>query len=183
MYKIIIAEGTDGSGKSTLAHSIEKEFGYKYAWFGKPETGRVFRTYLEGYLDLMDHKFIVLDRAHFSEDVYGPLFRDGSELNDQERETLMYILGPSVVTVLCTIPGEVLKEGALKENPNDLHHDKEPDLIAAQYREVLAGYAKEYDMHLTPYDYRFETAQQLMDRLEMDSYDSSACAQGQCNCL
>ncbi len=181
MYKVIICEGTDGSGKSTLAQTLAVDYGYHYAWFGKPEIGKVFKTYLTRYMDLMKYKFIVLDRAHFSEDVYGPLFRGESELNEQEREILMYILGPSVVTVLCTLPSEVLKVN-LQEVPDDLHHDKDPALIATKYREVLMGVAKETDMHLTPYDYRFETAQELMDRLAIDAYDSVSCSKGHCNC-
>lgn len=172
MYNIIICEGTDGTGKTTLAQSIADNYGYHYHWFGKPDKGEAFVTYLKEYFNLMDYTNVVMDRAHFSEDVYGPLFRDGSEFTDMQREKLEAMLGSSVVVVLCTLPDKVIK-GNLAKTPEDLHHDKEPDIIAAKYRDVL--YATAFPV--LAYDFRTHTVEQLMGQVavkqSMDSYVAS----------
>ncbi len=160
MYNTIICEGTDGTGKSVLAQSLATKYGYHYAWFGKPNRGEVFKTYLEGYLELMYYTKVVLDRAHFSEEVYGSLFRDGSELTDDQCQKLCAMLGKSIVIVHCNLPDHIVK-GNLVKVPDDLHHDKEPNDIRKKYVEVL----KNTGLPILDYNYKTHTVEQLMGML------------------
>jgi len=172
MYNTIICEGGDGTGKTTLAQSIADKYGYHYHWFGKPDRGEVFATYLKEYYNLMDYTKVVLDRAHFSEEVYGSLFRDGSELTDEQRERLCAMLGNKVVIVHCSQPDDIIK-GNLAKAPDDLHHDKEPSEIREKYTEVL----KATGFPVLTYNYKIQTADQLMRLLDlkhsMDNYVAS----------
>lgn len=78
---LIIVEGCDGAGKSTFVESLAAELGGEVRHFGPPKQWAVS----EYELTLQDYKpgsghHIICDRFHVGELIYGPIYRDKSEL-------------------------------------------------------------------------------------------------------
>ncbi len=94
----VIVEGPDCSGKSTLVDRLKNTL----RWDAKSlhhRPGNQFKRYLKEYA-LMDNT--VIDRSHFSEQVYSILWRGGSPFNSVEKEILDKIaLNQALVILVC----------------------------------------------------------------------------------
>jgi hypothetical protein len=161
-----VVEGTDGVGKSTLAKSIAEQKGYEHKWMGRPETGQAFEFYLRTYLDeLISDTDYVLDRAHFSEEVYGPIFRDGSEFTPAQSQLFNHLLinCANTVVVHCLLSNDMIAVNQ-GQSPGDEHHGVDPEPIQSLYKTVL--YCS--GLPVFKYNYTVETAEELLERIEVD---------------
>lgn len=76
---IIILEGPDGSGKSTLAEKLHKQTGYQLLHRTQPKTEEDKKRMMDEYVQVLKAgKNVIMDRAWYSEMVYGPVMRDAS---------------------------------------------------------------------------------------------------------
>lgn len=80
----IIVEGPDCSGKSTLVDRVKNELRWDSRALHHKE-GDQFLRYLREYASLDQ---TVIDRAHFSEDVYSALWNRKTPFSDEERNIL-----------------------------------------------------------------------------------------------
>lgn len=85
----IILEGPDGSGKSTLAKKISKQTGYEIHHFSYPKSEEEKSLMFDMYLDFIrTNDNVILDRAWYSEIVYGSIVRNGSAIDISEMNKL-----------------------------------------------------------------------------------------------
>jgi thymidylate kinase len=88
MIKRILIEGPDCSGKSTALDRIKNVL----RWDAKSlhhRDGNQFQRYIKEYCSAEN---IVFDRGHFSESVYGQMWRDGNPFSKEEFEFLNFYL-------------------------------------------------------------------------------------------
>lgn len=108
----VIVEGPDCSGKSTLVDRLKNTL----RWDAKSlhhRDGVQFRRYLKEYALLEN---TVIDRSHFSEQVYSEMWRGGSPFSYTEKEILDKIaLQESIIILVCPTL-EVLKKRYLARN-------------------------------------------------------------------
>lgn len=106
MKSRVIVEGPDCSGKSTLVNQLKN----KLRWDSKSlhhRPGKQFERYLKEYA--LSEK-IVLDRSHFSETVYGKMWRGGTPFEEWEEEVLDELAAKTSVIILACPSIDILKE-------------------------------------------------------------------------
>lgn len=75
----ILLEGPDGTGKSTLANTLKERFGYEYIHLSKDDFDKGCDTdFFEKFYELIKcEDNIIVDRAIFSNIIYGEVFNNG----------------------------------------------------------------------------------------------------------
>lgn len=107
MQPIIILEGIDGSGKTTLAAKLAKAlqaFRVHHGTYRDAKPTQLVDIYSASLQPaLLGYAPVVLDRAWYSEPIYGAVFRNGtnrlSQMDVSLLEALMYT-APSLVVVM-----------------------------------------------------------------------------------
>jgi len=123
MQKIdaVIVEGPDCSGKSTLVDRLKNTL----RWDAKSlhhKPGNQFKRYLREYA-LMENT--VIDRSHFSEQVYSTIWRGGSPFNSVEKEILDKIaLNQSLVILVCPSVDVLRKRYLARNYPQQIKLDE-----------------------------------------------------------
>lgn len=105
----IIIEGSDCSGKTTLVNRLRSQLSPQ-GWYSLSVSHRIanqFDRYLTKYLD---DEHIIYDRSHFSEIVYGELWRGHAGFTDWQRQFLNDFVLNNFVVVLAQAPGAVLNK-------------------------------------------------------------------------
>ncbi len=109
MIRNIIVEGSDCSGKTTLIDALHdrlSHLGWNIINLGH-EDGDQFKRYMNSYVNA--HKAI-FDRSHFSEMVYGDLWRGGHGMSTQEISDLNDYVYSNFLVVFAYAPENILKE-------------------------------------------------------------------------
>ena len=146
---IVVVEGVDGSGGTTFARRLAADFGMKYVHVGAPQRGR----------DVFEHHFApvrwetgptVVDRLHWSDDVYGAVLRGGPGMSDAEFSFIDgFLAARRGLIVVCCPPLETVIEN-IELRPGHENHD--PGVAT----KVYAGYRVLLPRTLLPtvvYDY------------------------------
>ena len=112
---IIIIEGPDGSGKTTLANKIKDQTGY-ILLHRSHETDAGAASLFEEYAQVIKAgKNCIMDRSWYSEMVYGPVMRDGSDISFHQMYELERLLAKNGALVIhCTAPEATLWKRCLK---------------------------------------------------------------------
>ncbi len=122
---MILTEGADGVGKTTLCESLAAEFGYDYLHFGKPDSHPIDYWFREGLKDVKGGT--VIDRLHLSEEAYGAVYRNGSQLTDHQFWLLEgWLWARNTMIVLCSTSWDnmrVNQEKVKGEYHDNLQHD------------------------------------------------------------
>lgn len=107
---IIILEGPDGSGKSTLAEKLHKQTGFQILHRTQPKTEEDKQRMMDEYIQVLKAgKNIIMDRAWYSELVYGPVMRDASVLTYPQMYDLERLAAKhGAIVVHCTAPEQTL---------------------------------------------------------------------------
>lgn len=105
----IIIEGPDGAGKTTLANQLALLLNLQIKHFGPPQpNSSQFYMYRGLVLDMHD---TILDRAWYSDMVYGPIFRGKAEISIDFMNVLEYGCDDTIV-IYCTGPVELMWQAA-----------------------------------------------------------------------
>jgi thymidylate kinase len=102
----VLVEGPDCSGKSTLIERVKNIL----KWDSKSlhhQEGDQFERYVKEYLS---NKNTVFDRGHFSEAVYGDLWRGGNPFSKEEMDFLNFFLKKNSIIILACPEYEILQE-------------------------------------------------------------------------
>lgn len=98
---IIILEGSDKCGKSTIADKLSNEFKFNIVKCSAPKEGDdVYLEYMQKILDVDGD--VVFDRLCYGEDVYGPIYRGKSQLDNAKlRNIELRLLANNPVMIYC----------------------------------------------------------------------------------
>ena len=98
---IYIIEGVDGTGKSTMANLIADATRTNIMHMEQPvdsAPGVMFSSYMD---IITNHKDLILDRAWYSEMIYGPVFRKHSQIPISDMFKLEKELIGNAVIIYC----------------------------------------------------------------------------------
>lgn len=155
---MIVLEGPDGGGKTTLEQFLCERLEIRSVHMGIPEPlNRPLDYWMTRIVDAGWPELI--DRLHWSEDVYADAFRGGSALSDLDRWQLEgWLLAHAAVIVLCRPSRRAVLQNA-SVNLSKPHH--------AVADEVYDGFCNPWDTRVPQltYDYELETAGSLLARL------------------
>ena len=114
---IIIIEGSDFSGKSTLANELMQKY-RNHVYIHCAVTPNIFalhQTAITNGIGLSEDFTVIIDRLHYSELVYGPIFRNGVSYDvkkfDEHYSSKHF---PNIYKILCLPPKEIVLEGFKK---------------------------------------------------------------------
>ena len=150
--KAVLLEGCDGGGKSRLAETLLEEPGSHLVHMSIPDERPIDYWWkrLEG---APTDGTLVIDRLHWSEDVYGPLFRGGADLTQGEREDLeAWLTERQCVVVLCLPPYEVAMRNVAKAEGDKHHEPMQAMLVWLKYAEPW-----ETTLPVVAYDYTVDS--------------------------
>lgn len=152
---IVLLEGADGTGKTTLAQQLKQAYGLKYLHFGVPDEHPMdywFKTLSEIC------EPTVIDRLHLSEEAYGPVFRDGSQLTPLQFWLIEgWLYARATLLVMCSTSWERMKDNQAKvEGP---YHDERQTQVV----ENFMGLAAKTSLPLLIHDYAASTSRLLVN--------------------
>ncbi len=136
MRKGILIEGCDCSGKSTLVRALKSRLftkGWDVLDVGH-RPGRQLDRYLEIYVNA---DRVILDRGHFSEIVYGDLWRNGEHFADWEKAFLDKYLFDHFVVVRAEAPIPVLVERHLARNYHQIVSKEELQNVQQRFLRLM----------------------------------------------
>ena len=162
--KAVLLEGPDGGGKSCLAETFLEEPGSHLVHMSIPDK-RPYDYWWERLEAAPTDGTLVIDRLHWSEDVYGPLFRGGADLAADEREMLeAWLIRHQCVVVLCLPPYEVAMEN-VQQSEGDRHHEPiQAMLVWFKYSEPW-----ETSLPVVTYDYMVDSPPNI-SRIRKEAY-------------
>lgn len=114
---IIIISGPDFSGKSTLANDLMQKYrNHVYIHCAVTSDIRALHTNaIEGAKELCEDFTVIIDRLHYSEMVYGPIFRNGVSYDvkafDKHYSSKIF---PNIYKILCLPPKDIVLNGFKK---------------------------------------------------------------------
>ena len=132
---ILIIEGIDGAGKTMLANRLQEQTGYTLLHRSQPKTEEDKRRMMDEYLQVLKTgKNCIMDRAWYSEMVYGPVMRDASVINyPQMYELEKQLAKAGGLIIYCTGPLNTLWKRCISRG-----EDYVVDTNA--YRDIYNGY-------------------------------------------
>ena len=136
---IIILEGPDGSGKSTLAEKLHQQTGYKLIHRDKPKTEEDKARMMDEYIQIIKAgKNVILDRAWYSEMVYGPIMRDENIITYPKMYELECLLtAHGAIIIYCTAPTTTLWKRCLSRGEDYVTDVNTFKRICAEYDSLM----------------------------------------------
>lgn len=144
MANYIIVEGPDGAGKTTFINQLLISHPRAlYQHFGAPaneeEADNHWRVYAKFIKGAEHEHTVILDRAWYSDQVYGPVMRGRFEL-DHSKQTALELLikacGGGVIIYL-TAPTPVLWKRCIERGETYIPDEDTLDKIKVRYEEVM----------------------------------------------
>ncbi len=149
---IVVLEGVDGGGKTTLAGKLGLSLGLSYIHVSNPEPGDdVFQHHFQPIKGIKDDT--IVDRLHWSDDVYGAVLRGGPGLSDQEFGFLDgYLASRGAITVLCAPPLETVLFNLATAPREKNHNAKTATRVWEEYQKPSRSF-----LTVLIYDYTQDT--------------------------
>ena len=114
---IIIVEGADFSGKSTLAQDLMQKY-RNHVYIHCAVTSDIYALHTTAITNAFNFSkdfTVIIDRLHYSELVYGPIFRNGVSYDVKKFDDLYSNKNiPNLYKVLCLPPKEIVLNGFKK---------------------------------------------------------------------
>jgi len=130
----IIVEGANGSGKSTFVKRLKVAM---MGWCSKTLDYQPTNPYLRFLQEYSRNRLCIFDRAHYSEIVYGNLFRSGNHFTAAELETLDTLVRQHMRVVLCeTSPGLLIERHRALKYPKHIHESRLQE-VTEEFRRVI----------------------------------------------
>ncbi len=141
----IIIEGPDGAGKSYLAEQLAEQLNLRIVHFVAPTDEF---SQFDMYRDfLIDAKNVILDRAWYSDMVYGPIFRGKAEI----RSDAMWELergAEDTIVIYCTGPVHAMWLAAQERGETFVENYNQYQEICRCYDEVMLQMYHEIPVHV-----------------------------------
>jgi len=136
MIKGIIIEGSDCSGKTTLVRALKSPLshsGWDVADLGH-KNGNQFDRYMDQYVNANK---VIFDRGHFSEVVYGDLWRGGHGMNEWERLFLDEYALNNFLVIFAHAPEKMMKERYNSRSYGQIIEEDELAIVQSRFASVL----------------------------------------------
>lgn len=141
----IIIEGPDGAGKTFLANQLAQQLNLQITHFVAP-TGDI--PQFEMYRDFMiDAQNMILDRAWYSDMVYGPIFRNKVEIRADAMRELERGAEDTIV-IYCTGPKKAMWHAAKERGETFVKDYGQYKEICRRYDEVMLQMYHEIPIHI-----------------------------------
>ncbi len=141
----IIIEGPDGAGKSYLAKQLAEQLNLHIVHFVAP-TDDSFQ--FDMYRDfLIDAKNTILDRAWYSDMVYGPIFRGKAEIRADAMRELERGAEDTFI-IYCTGPEYAMWLAAQERGETFVENYTQYKEICRRYDEVMLHMYHEIPVHV-----------------------------------
>lgn len=115
---VIIIDSCDYSGKTTLANDLMQKYrNHVYIHCAvTPDIYSLHKTAIENALHLSKDFTVIIDRLHYSELVYGPIFRNGASYDVKKFDRYYSKENGflNIKKILCLPPKEIVLEGFKK---------------------------------------------------------------------
>lgn len=114
---ILIIEGSDFTGKSTLANNLMQKY-RNHVYIHCAVTPNIYALHTNAIrqaIELSKDFTVIIDRLHYSELVYGPIFRNGVSYDVKKFDDLYSSINiHNLYKVLCLPPKEIVLNGFKK---------------------------------------------------------------------
>lgn len=117
MNPIIIISGPDFSGKSTLANDLMQKYrNHVYIHCAvTPDIHALHTNAIESAVKMSKDFTVIIDRLHYSELVYGPIFRNGVSYDVKKFDEFYNSLNfTNLYKILCLPPKDIVLNGFKK---------------------------------------------------------------------
>ena len=136
MIKGIIIEGSDCSGKTTLVRALKSPLshsGWDVADLGH-KNGNPFDRYIDHYVN---SNKVIFDRGHFSEVVYGNLWRGGHGMSEWEHSFLDEYVLNNFLVIFAHAPEKILKERYNSRSYGQVIEENELSIVQSRFASAL----------------------------------------------
>ena len=160
----LILEGVDCSGKTTLAHEIQKRWDCKYLHVKQaPKRTDTLVHFIKAISNLSNSVPTVIDRLHWSEQVYANILRQDSLLSDRDFGVIDgYMMANRGIFVLCKPSWNAVYSKVIESFEHENHNSYTAGEIYQEYckppRTVLP---------IIEYDYEHDTVDELLKKAQM----------------
>lgn len=133
----IIIEGPDGAGKSFLAEQLASALNMSIRHFGAPQSDKEAKHQFDMYREIgLDLYGTILDRAWYSDMVYGPIFRGEAIITSNLMRELERGYDDTVV-IYCTGEPKKMWKAAQERGEDYVHSYKQYKEICKRYDDVF----------------------------------------------
>lgn len=138
---ILILEGPDGSGKTTLAEQLQRQTGYQLLHRTQPKNEEDKKRMMDEYVQVLKAgKNVIMDRAWYSELVYGPVMRDTSVLTYPQMYELEKLAAKNgAIVIYCTAPEATLWKRCMRRGEDYITNRETFHAICAGFKELMYG--------------------------------------------
>ena len=164
---VIILEGPDGAGKTTLAHKLADRLGARYVHLGPMTNVKdLGRIYVEAMLPaIQGYQTVIMDRAWFSEEPYGTVFREGKLRNDSVIDAMLerLVLSCTGVVIYCdTDPKRLVESFTSRKGQEYLDRADQMLAVARAYRDRMGR----TELSMFRYDYASDDVDSITQSLK-----------------
>jgi thymidylate kinase len=136
MIKGIIVEGSDCSGKTTLIDALQDQLshsGWEVVNLGHEDGGQ-FKRYMNSYIHADK---AIFDRGHFSEIVYGGLWRGGHGMSTQEVNALTEYVFNNFLVIFAHAPEDILIQRYYSRSYDQIINSDELTVVQSSLADLL----------------------------------------------
>ena len=140
MLRGIIVEGTDCSGKSTILRYLSSELS-RHGWDTidlRHRSCNQFDRYIKIY---SNYDKILFDRAHFSESVYGELWRGKRPFNKWEYEILNKYVFDNYLIIFVYAPEDILRKRYIERDISQTIEQDELIKVQDSFEKIFKNFS------------------------------------------
>lgn len=161
-FKCIIIEGPDGAGKTTLIEKLSKHFEAKGSavsvhahgpYLGSKEITHQYLRSLEMASEGSDTSVVIMDRAWYSEPIYGNRMRGGSRISAADLAYLEFKAAPLPTLVICCLAPVDDCVTAYKAR-RELEYLPNEELLRAVHQDYHDWFTRFYKLPKLLYNYK-----------------------------
>ena len=157
----LILEGVDCSGKTTLAHEIQKRWACKYIHVKQAPDGVDTLVHFIKAINGIRQPTII-DRLHWSEQVYAKILRQDSLLSDRDFGVIDgYLLANRGIFILCDPGWKQIAKNIENDRDGENHNVETASDIWIEYKEMTRSV-----LPTIRYDYTQDTVDALLKRAQ-----------------